>query len=63
VSGESNSVSQNSVDHWINVSLLALLNGYEIKTFNADETALFYSLMLDRSLNIRGEVCTGGRKS
>jgi hypothetical protein len=64
VSGESGSVSQDSVDHWINESLSALLNGYELKDIlNADETALFYSLMPDNSLNIRGEACTSGKKS
>jgi hypothetical protein len=58
------SISQDSVDQSINVSLLALLNGYEInETFNADESALFCSLILDKSLNIRGEACTGGKKS
>jgi hypothetical protein len=64
VSGESGSVSQDSVDHWINESLPALLNGYKLKDiYNTDETALFYSLMQDKSLNIRGEACTGGKKS
>jgi hypothetical protein len=64
LSGEGGSVSQDSLDHWINESLPALLNGYELKyIFNADETALFYSLILDKSLNIRGEACTGGKKS
>jgi hypothetical protein len=41
-----------------------LLNGYELKyIFIVEETALFYSLMADKILNIRGEVCTGGNKS
>jgi hypothetical protein len=56
--------SQDYVDHWINESLPALLNCYELKDiFNTDETALFYSLMPDKSLNIRGEACTGEKKS
>jgi hypothetical protein len=32
--GESGSVSQDSVDHWINYSLPALLNGYEFRHFH-----------------------------
>jgi hypothetical protein len=64
VSGKSGSVSQDTVDHWINESLPALLDGYELKDiFNTDETALFYSLMPDKSLNIQGEACTGEKKS
>jgi hypothetical protein len=43
-------VWQISVDHCIHESLPALLNGYELKDiFNADETALFYSLVTDKS--------------
>jgi hypothetical protein len=57
------SISQESVNQWMNVSLLALLNGYEIKeTFNADESTLFCYLMLDKSLNTRGEACICGKK-
>jgi hypothetical protein len=64
VSGESGSVSQDSVDHWINESLPTLLNDYELKDISkADGTALFYSLMPDKSLIIRREACTGGKKS
>jgi hypothetical protein len=56
ISGESGIVSQDSVDHWINESLPSLLNGYELKyIFNADETALFYSFMPDKSLNKEGK--------
>jgi hypothetical protein len=53
-----------AVYHWRNESLPALLNGYKLKDiFNADKTALFYSLMLDKSPNIRREAGTGGKKS
>jgi hypothetical protein len=48
LSQESKIKSQDSVDHWINISLLALFNGYEIKeTLNENESALLCSLMLD----------------
>jgi hypothetical protein len=60
VSGKSGSgsVCQDSVGHWINESTIKWLN-----ISNTDETALFYSLMPDNSLNMRGEACTGGKKS
>jgi hypothetical protein len=38
--------------------------GYEPRDiFNTDETALFYSLMLDKTLTLKGETHAGGCKS
>jgi hypothetical protein len=56
------SISQGSVDQWINVSMLALLNDIK-ESFNADESALFCSLMLDKRLITRGKACIGENKS
>jgi hypothetical protein len=64
VSGESGSVSQDSVDYWINESLPALLNGYELKDiFNAHETTLILFFDARQESKKRGEACTGGKKS
>jgi hypothetical protein len=39
-------------------------NGYEYEgIFNAYETALFQSLILDKTLTVRGEMCGGGHES
>jgi hypothetical protein len=49
--GESGSISQDTVDHWTNETLPDLIQGHEDRNiFSADETALLYSLMPDKSL-------------
>ncbi|UYV63923.1 TIGD4 [Cordylochernes scorpioides] len=62
--GEAGSVDANSVATWkcgIIPSLLAKYSPQDI--FNADETGLFYKLLPNRTMTIRGEKCEGGKKS
>ena len=41
-----------------------MINGYEYEgIFNAYETALFQSLIPDKTLTVRGEMCGGGHQS
>ncbi|UYV61013.1 hypothetical protein LAZ67_1003100 [Cordylochernes scorpioides] len=62
--GEAGSVDANSVATWkggIIPSLLAKYSPQDI--FNADETGLFYKLLPNQTMTIRGEKCEGGKKS
>ncbi|UYV73092.1 TIGD4 [Cordylochernes scorpioides] len=62
--GEAGSVDANSVATWkggIIPSLLAKYSPQDI--FNADETGLFYKLLPNQTITIRGEKCEGGKKS
>ncbi|UYV80373.1 TIGD6 [Cordylochernes scorpioides] len=62
--GEAGSVDANSVATWkggIIPSLLAKYSPPDI--FNADETGLFYKLLPNQTMTIRGEKCEGGKKS
>ncbi|UYV81600.1 hypothetical protein LAZ67_20001670 [Cordylochernes scorpioides] len=59
--GEAGSVDANSVATWkggIIPSLLAKYSPQDI--FNADETGLFYKLLPNQTMTIRGEKCEGG---
>ncbi|UYV75009.1 hypothetical protein LAZ67_12002075 [Cordylochernes scorpioides] len=59
--GEAGSVDANSVATWkggIIPSLLAKYSPQDI--FNADETMLFYKLLSNQTMTIRGEKCEGG---
>ncbi|UYV63332.1 hypothetical protein LAZ67_2003766 [Cordylochernes scorpioides] len=62
--GEAGSVDANSVATWkgeIIPSLLAKYSPQDI--FIADETGLFYKLLPNQTMTIRGEKCEGGKKS
>ncbi|UYV75787.1 TIGD4 [Cordylochernes scorpioides] len=62
--GKAGSVDANSVATWkggIIPSLLAKYSPQDI--FNADETGLFYKLLPNQTMTIRGEKCEGSKKS
>ncbi|XP_041361034.1 tigger transposable element-derived protein 4-like [Gigantopelta aegis] len=62
--GESAAVNQEVVDNWLTSKLpnyLAVFHPKDI--FNADETGLFYKLVPQRTLQLKGEQCHGGKKS
>lgn len=64
ISGESAAVNDETVDVWKKQTLPALIQGYEPRNvFNADETGLFYKLLLDRTLAMRDDKCFGGKRS
>jgi hypothetical protein len=63
VSGEGQSVSLTSVENW-KERLPTLLEGYEPRNvYNADETALFWQLIPNKTLAEKGDVCRGGKLS
>jgi hypothetical protein len=63
VCGEAGRVDQITVDDWIS-RLQSVLEDYTPeRIYNADETALFFNMLPDKSLCLRGEKCTSGKAS
>lgn len=61
--GESNSVDQGVCNQWIE-DLPSLLEGYDPNNiYNADETALFFKCLPDKTFTLKGEQCHGGKQS
>lgn len=64
VSGESESVIPDTVTQWIDHVLPDIIKSYSPKDiFNADESGLFFRMMPDRTLHVRGEPCHGTKQS
>ncbi|GFO33973.1 tigger transposable element-derived protein [Plakobranchus ocellatus] len=64
VSGEAASVDMSTVDTWRGSALQQLLKNYNADDiFKADETGVFYKCLPDKTLDFKGNVCTGGKKS
>lgn len=64
ISGESSSADSVGADSWIQHKLPGILDRYEASdVYNADETALFYELLPNRTLTLKGDVCHGGKQS
>ena len=63
VCGERGSVSSETVDGW-KAKLPEILRGNDNQDiFNMDESGLFYRALPDKSFSIKGEQCTGGKRS
>ena len=63
VCGERGSVDKDVAEDWKD-KLPTLLEGYEKRDiFNMDESGLFYKALPDRTLSVKGDACTGGKKS
>ena len=63
ISGESASVDDATIDSWQPV-LKSILNRYSpCDVYNADESGLFYNLLPDKTLAIKGDPCKGGKRS
>lgn len=61
--GESKSVDQGVCNQWTE-DLPNLLEGYEPDDiYNADETALFFKCLPDKTFTFKGEKCHGGKQS
>ena len=59
--GESQSADQNAAADWVQNQLeLIRQEFFDDNIFNADETALFWKLVPDRTLAFKGEKCRGG---
>ena len=64
VSGESQSVNNLTVEEWKKNQLRIILQRYPLNCiFNLDETALFWKLLPNKTLNFKNERCSGGTKS
>ena len=62
--GESGSVTTDMTVDWILTKLSALLDEFRPEDiFNADETGLFWKCLPDKSLTLKGETCSGGKRS
>jgi hypothetical protein len=63
LAGESAAVNSESTEAWLE-RLPSLLEGYEQRDiYNADETGLFYNVLPNRTLALKGESCHGGKNS
>lgn len=63
VCGEAKAVDAETCTVWRNGALLDHLNRYAPSDiFNADETALFFKLLPDKTITYKGDVCAGGKR-
>ena len=64
ISEESEAVKECDVRAWTASTLPILLKKYSLEdVYNADEFALFYKLMPDKSLVLKNKTCHGGKMS
>lgn len=64
ISGESSSADSEGAASWVDTKLPGILERYEPRDmYNADETALFYEMLPNRTLTLKGDVCHGGKQS
>ncbi|XP_064409672.1 tigger transposable element-derived protein 4-like [Latimeria chalumnae] len=64
VCGESESINSDILDDYVTTKLPSLLIGYQPRdVFNIDETELFYKLLPNRTLALKGEECHGSKHS
>lgn len=63
VSGEAGDVDMTVVKNW-KEKIGSYIKNYEIKDiYNADETGLFFKALPDKTMTLKGEKCTGGKKA
>ncbi|GBO38669.1 Tigger transposable element-derived protein 6 [Araneus ventricosus] len=63
ISGESKEVDDDS-ENWIKQTLSKILKDYKPENiFNADETALFFQCLPQKTLTFKKEKCFGGKQS
>ncbi|GBN47008.1 Tigger transposable element-derived protein 6 [Araneus ventricosus] len=64
ISGESKDVDDNDSENWITETLSKILKDYKPENiFNADETALFFQCLPQRTLKFKKKKCFGGKQS
>ena len=64
INGEEQAVKEDDVIPWLELGLPEVLTDFDADDiYNADETGIFWRLLPDKTLTIRGEKCTGGKKS
>jgi len=64
IGGESKSVTPEMISSWNETTLPTILSNYKLEDiFNADEFGLFYQCLPDKTYHLKGEKCSGGKKS
>lgn len=64
VSGESGEVDDTAVQAWLNINLETMFTAHSDRDmYNADEAGLFYNLLPNRTLAMKGEPCSGRKAS
>ena len=64
IGGESKSVTKEMTSSWSETTLPTILSNYKLENiFNADELGLFYQCLPDKTYHLKGEKCSGGKKS
>ena len=63
INGEANDAPKEGASSWLLETLQSTLKEYSpADIYNADETALFYKLMRNKTLEFKGSKCFGGQK-
>ena len=58
------SVTKETTSSWSETTLPTILSNYKLENiFNADEFGLFYKCLSDKTYHLKGEKCSGGKKS
>ena len=64
IGGESKSVTKEMTSSWNETTLQTILSNFKLEDiFNADEFGLFYQCLPDKTYHLKGEKCSGGKKS
>jgi hypothetical protein len=63
ITGEACGVKPEAVEEWTPIVAEYLKKYSPHDVYNADETALFYNLLPDKTLAVRGDSCKGGKRS
>lgn len=64
IGGECKSVTNQMTSSWNETTLPTILSNYKLEdTFNADEFGLFYQCLPEKTYHLKGEKCSGGKKS
>ena len=64
ISGEAAAAPKEVANNWASDALQKILARYSPSdVYNADETGLFFQCLPDKTLALKDEVCTGGKKS
>lgn len=63
VCGEANKVDEETANEWISEFEENSKNYHPRDKYNLDETGLFFNLLPDRTLSVKGEKCHGGTRS
>ena len=62
IAGEEKSVTPEMTSSWLETYLPTILSRYDLKDiYNADEFGLFYQALPTKTVELKGEKCTGGK--